>query len=99
MPELLSSFVEEHGIDPANETDFLALILGLSTLSSYLKNTVQALLEAHGAAKIREEKERREDAKRQKEEKKAAAKIAKLEAAMQEARNESAKSAREEPQS
>ena len=96
MPGTVASFVEEHGIDPANEADFLTLILGLSTLSSYLKNTVQALLEEHGAARVREEKERREHAKRAKEEKKTAAKIAKLEAAMQEARQESAKGAQGE---
>ena len=88
MPELLSLFVEKYAIDPENESDFFTLILGLSTLSSYLKNTVQALLEEHypdlDAEKVREEQERREEAKRQKEEKRAAAKIAKLEAAIQE---------------
>ena len=88
MPALLDRFVDAYSIHPENEDEFFALLLGLSTLSSYLKNTVQALLEAHypdpDAEKVREEQERREEAKRQKEEKKAAAKIAKLEAAMQE---------------
>lgn len=88
MPTLLLDFVKATAIDPANEADFFTLILGLSTLSSYLKNTVQALLEVHypdlDAEKAREEQERREEAKRQKEEKRAAAKIAKLEAAIQE---------------
>ena len=88
MPALLDRFVDTYSIHPENEDEFFTLLLGLSTLSSYLKNTVQALLEAHypdpDAEKVREEQERREEAKRQKEEKKAAAKIAKLEAAMQE---------------
>ena len=82
MPELLRSFVSEYGIDLSDESAFLALILGLSTLSSYLKNTVQALLEEHEASLLRAEQEKKDAAKRKKEEKKTAAKIAKLEAAM-----------------
>ncbi|MBR2018963.1 MAG: DUF1836 domain-containing protein [Clostridia bacterium] len=82
MPETVASFVSEHGIDPTDESEFLTLILGLSTLSSYLKNTVQALLDEHEEAKLRAEQEKKDAAKRKKEEKKTAAKIAKLEAAM-----------------
>lgn len=79
--DLLLSFLEKTGLDPANDADFFTLILGLASMSSYLKNIVQALLEAGypdvDAEKAREEQERRNEAKRQKEEKKAAAKVAK----------------------
>ena len=85
MSELLRDFVEKHKLDPNDDSDYFTLILGLSAMSSYLKNTVQELLEARypdvDAEKTREAQERKEEAKRQKEEKKAAAKLAKQEAA------------------
>lgn len=62
------------GLDLEKEEDFAVLLLGLSSISSYLKTIVQALLEEHypdlNEEKEREEKERREASKRQKEEKK-----------------------------
>lgn len=57
------------GLDLEKEEDFAVLLLGLSSISSYLKTIVQALLEEH-YPDLNEEKERREASKRQKEEKK-----------------------------
>ena len=66
--------LEKESLDPENEKDFLTVILGLSAMSSYLKNVVQALLEAHypdlDEESEREERERKEEAKRLKKEKK-----------------------------
>lgn len=66
--------LDKESLDPKNENDFLTVILGLSAMSSYLKNVVQALLEAHypdlEAENEREERERKEEAKRLKKEKK-----------------------------
>lgn len=79
--ELLESYVEKNALDVSNDADFFTLLLGLSALSSYLKNATQALLEARypdlNAEKEREEQEKREEAKRQKEEKKEEKKAAK----------------------
>lgn len=70
-------FLQETGLDTDSEKDFFVMLLGLSAVSSYLKNTVQALLEAHypdlSAEKEREERERKEELRRSKEEKKKAA--------------------------
>lgn len=71
MNTLIDRFVESNGLDICDDADFFTVILGLSALSSYLKNTVQALLEAR-YPDVDAEKARREDLKRQKEEKKAA---------------------------
>jgi len=80
---VVDAFLEEHSLDPANEEDFFAILLGLSSMSSYLKNTVQILLSEHyldlNAEKTREEQEKREEAKRQKAEQKAEAKRQKAE--------------------
>ena len=69
---IVHSFIEGSRLDTEKEADFFTLILGLAAMSSYLKNTVQLLLEAHypdlDAAKAREEQEQREEAKRQREE-------------------------------
>ena len=69
---IVHSFIEGSQLDTEKEADFFTLILGLAAMSSYLKNTVQLLLEAHypdlDAAKAREEQEQREEAKRQREE-------------------------------
>lgn len=65
-------------LDTENEEDFLLLLMSLAAMSSYLKNTVQSLLEAHypdfGEEKTREEQEKKEAAKRAKAEKKASKK-------------------------
>lgn len=70
-------YLRESGLDTDSEQDFFVMLLGLSAVSSYLKNAVQALLEAHypdlSAEKEREERERREELRRAKEEKKKAA--------------------------
>ena len=83
MNSVVQAFTKESRLDPENEEDFLTLLLGLSAMSSYLKNTVQILLEAHypdlNAEKTREEQEKREEAKRQKAEQKAEAKRQKAE--------------------
>ena len=75
--EFISRFAVAEGLDPDNEQDFFVLLLGLSAMSSYLKNSVQALLEAHypdlNAERERAERERREEQRRAKEEKKKAA--------------------------
>lgn len=80
---LVETFVADHSLRPENDADFFAMLLGLASLSSYLKNAVQALLEAHypdlSAEKEKEEQAKREQAKRQKEEKKANAKAKKSE--------------------
>lgn len=74
MLPLLSRLLTSCDLDPADDADFFTLILGLSAMSSYLKSTVQALIEARypdlSLEREREEQERREEAKRQKEEKK-----------------------------
>ena len=83
LSRVVNAFLEEHSLDPENEEDFFAVLLGLSSMSSYLKNTVQILLSEHypdlNAEKTREEQEKREEAKRQKAEQKAEAKRQKAE--------------------
>lgn len=78
---LFERFLEQTALDPANDADFLTLLLGLSAMSAYIKSAVQALLEARypdlSAERAREEQEKREEAKRQKEEKKEEKKAAK----------------------
>lgn len=75
------NFAEQQNIDLENEEDFLVFLLGLSAMSSYLKNTVQILLESHypdlNEEKTREEQEKKEAAKRQKAEQKAEKKASK----------------------
>ncbi len=74
--ENVRRFREAQALDCEREEDFCSLILGLSAMSSYLKNTVQILVASHypdvDAEKTREELEKREEAKRQKAERKAA---------------------------
>ncbi len=71
----VSKFVDEAKLNLDNEEDFLVFLLSLSAMSSYLKNAVQVLLEAHypdlNQEKAREEQEKKEAAKRAKAEKKA----------------------------
>ena len=71
-------FLRSAGLDIEKEEDFAVILLALTSISSYLKNIVQALLEDHypdtAEEKEREEKEKREEAKRAKEEKKSKSK-------------------------
>lgn len=74
---LLDVYVQRAELDPEDDEDFLTLLLGLASMSSYLKSTVQVLLEARypdlDEEKTREEQAKKEEAKRQKAEKKAEA--------------------------
>ena len=74
-------FANQENLNLENEEDFLVFLLSLSAMSSYLKNTVQILLEAHypdlDEEKSREEQEKKEAAKRQKAEQKAEKKASK----------------------
>ena len=74
--DCVSDCLTQWELDPASDADFLTLLLGLSAWSSYLKTTVQALLEARY---LDEEELKKAIAKRQKEEKKAAKKAEKAE--------------------
>ena len=72
---LLETYLERADLDPNDDADFLTLLLGMASVSAYLKSCVQVLLKARypdlDEAKTREEQARREEAKRQKAEKKA----------------------------
>ena len=72
--QIMHGFLKVCELDPKNEADFFTMLLGLSALSSYIKNMVQILLEARypdtNVEKAREEQVKKEEAKRQKEEKK-----------------------------
>lgn len=80
----VDSFVSKSNLNIENEGDFFTLLLSLSAMSSYLKNTVQILLSAHYPELInekereeqekQEKKEEKEEVKRQKAEQKAEAK-------------------------
>ena len=73
--ESVVAFADQKELNLENEEDFLAFLLSLSAMSSYLKNAVHILLESHypdlDEEKTREEQEKKEAAKRQKAEKKA----------------------------
>lgn len=75
-------------LDPNDDADFFTLLLSLSAWSSYLKNIVQALLEARY---LDEEDLKKVLAKQQKEEKKAAKKAEKAEKAALETEAKKAK--------
>lgn len=79
--DLLQKFIEKSELNPETERDFFLLILGLASMSSYLKNIVQVLLEEHypdpAAEKTKGEQTEREVTKRQKEGKRIAEKQAK----------------------
>ena len=74
-------FAEQENLNLASEEDFLVFLLSLSAMSSYYKNAVQILLEAHypdlNEEKSREEQEKKEAAKRAKAEQKAEKKASK----------------------
>lgn len=78
---LLETYLERAELDPDDDADFLTLLLGMASVSAYLKSCVQVLLKARypdlDEEKTREEQARREEAKRQKAEKKAEAAKAK----------------------
>lgn len=67
--EAVKLLADTEQLSPEREEDFLALILGLSTLSSYLKTIVQVLLDERYPAP--DESQEKEDAKRAKAEQKA----------------------------
>lgn len=79
--EGVAKFATEADLNLENEEDFLVFLLSLSAMSSYLKNAVQILLEAHypdlNEEKTREEQEKKEAAKRAKAEQKAEKKASK----------------------
>ena len=80
----VKTFLTDTDLNIEDEGDFLTLLLGLSAVSSYLKNTVQILLSEHYPALInekereeqekQEKKEEKEEVKRQRAEQKAEAK-------------------------
>lgn len=80
---LLLAFINGSALNLESEADFFTLILGLSSMSSYLKNIVQALLESHypdiDAEKLQKEQERRDELKRQRNELKAEVRAKKAE--------------------
>lgn len=63
VQSLVESLATANGLDLSGEEDFLVLLLGLSNLSSYLKNVSQALLEAHysSASKKKKDKEKKKE--------------------------------------
>lgn len=65
-------FLDANDLNIENDDDFFTFLLGIASMSSYLKNVVQILLEARypdlDVEKTREEQERKEEAKRQKAE-------------------------------
>ena len=73
LQAVLDRLMASCGLDPTDSTNFFTLILSLSSFSAYLKNLVQALIEAE----YPEPSDEREEAKRQKDEKKEEKKAAK----------------------
>lgn len=74
LGELVERFVKKHDLDVACDADFFVLLLGLSALSSYLKNTVQSLLEVRYPDVETAAREKKEETKRQQKEERKAAK-------------------------
>lgn len=79
--EMLQEFIKKNELDIADDADFFTMILGLASISAYIKNVVQVLLEARypdlNAEKERVEQEKKDETKRRKEEKKEEKKAAK----------------------
>ncbi|MBQ7347435.1 MAG: DUF1836 domain-containing protein [Clostridia bacterium] len=79
--EMLQEFIKKNELDIADDAGFFTMILGLASISAYIKNVVQALLEARypdlNAEKERVEQEKKDETKRRKEEKKEEKKAAK----------------------
>ncbi len=100
--EGIQRFMEREDLHTEAEEDFLTMLLGISVMSSYLKNIVKALLEEHylypDEKKELEKRERKEAAARMKEEKKAekqAAKNRKEDASNEAAAKDDAEEAKE----
>lgn len=90
---MIGDFTERCEFDLEKDEDFFTFLLGLAAWSSYLKNVVQALLEARypediKAEKVRIEKQEKAEAKQQKKEKKEADKNAKKTSDEKEAKKE-----------
>jgi hypothetical protein len=77
-PSVVREFMANTKLNIEDDADFFTLLLGIAAMSSYLKNTVQILLESRypdlNAEKTREEQEKKEEEKRKKAEQKAEAK-------------------------
>jgi len=88
---VVRNFMEQTALNVEDEADFFTLLLGLAAMSSYLKNTVQILLENRypdlNAEKTREEQEKKEEEKRRKAEQKAEAKRQKAQRENKEEKN------------
>ncbi len=69
MCKMVGRFVESSELDPTDDADFFTLLLGMASMSAYLKSAVQLLLETRypdlTVEREREEQERREEAKQQ----------------------------------
>lgn len=63
VPELVSAFLSDNALSIESREDFLVLLLGLSNLSSYLKNVTQALLEEQYSKKRKKPKKEKEKKK------------------------------------
>ena len=91
------NIIEGGDINVENEVDYFTLILGLATMSSYLKSIVQSLLETHypdlDAERLQRELEEKESIKRQRSELKAEVKAKKAE--VREVKRKDKKSAKE----
>lgn len=79
--DAVTEFARINKLEVESEEDFLTLLLGLSAMSSYLKDAVQVLLESRypdlSAERDREEQEKKEESKRIKAEQKAEKQAAK----------------------
>jgi hypothetical protein len=80
LADAVHGFLERNSLSPDTSEDLFTMILGLSSLSSYLKNVVQILLDECypdlNAEKTREEAEKKEEAKQKKAAEKAEKKAA-----------------------
>lgn len=84
IADVVGAYVAENGFDVENEEDFLVLLLGLSNLSSYLKNVVQALLEEQylkTSKKAKKDKDKDKDKEKESKKEKKAKKETSREAA------------------
>lgn len=95
---VVCDFMKQTALDVEDDADFFTLLLGLAAMSSYLKNTVQILLENRypdlNAEKTREEQEKKDEEKRRKAEQKAEAKRQKAQKENKEDKNVSKDGAR-----
>jgi hypothetical protein len=79
--ETVQAFIDTHGFDVDDDSDFFTLILGMAALSSYFKCIAQALLESRYPSvdleSKEEQKRQKEEEKKEKKEKKEEKKAAK----------------------